>query len=175
MAKRHPVTRLFGVYVLVELAVLIALVYAVGFGWTILLLVATFALGLAVAGSQLTRQLARLRTGLASPQAAATDAMLIALGTVLTVVPGLVTSLLGVVLLLPPTRAIARPAVVALAARSLGRIPVVVAAPGGFPPRRGDYVDGDVIDGEVIDVNDAPGTTDEVALEPRRLPPPTQF
>ena len=55
--------RLFLGYVLVELAVVIALAYTIGLGWTVLLLLATFALGLALAGSQLTRQVQRLRRG----------------------------------------------------------------------------------------------------------------
>ena len=94
--------RLFLVYVLVELAVVVALVSTIGFGWTLLLLVGTFALGLALAGSQVKRQIQRLQSGLASPQGAVTDGVLVALGTVLTVVPGLVTSALGLLLLLPP-------------------------------------------------------------------------
>ena len=152
--------RLFGLYVLVELAVVIALAYTIGFGWTVLLLLGTFALGLALAGSQLTRQVQRLRSGLSSPQGAATDGVLIALGTVLAVVPGLVTSALGLLLLLPPTRTLARPAVAALAARGLGRIPLLVTTSGAYRPARGDY-----IDGEVIDVTD-----DVIDAEPPRLP-----
>jgi UPF0716 protein FxsA len=149
--------RLFLVYVLVELAVVVGLVSTIGFGWTFLLVVGTFALGLALAGSQVKRQVQRLQSGLASPQGAVSDGALVALGTVLTVVPGLVTSALGLLLLLPPTRAAARPAVTALAARGLGRVPLIVttAGPRAYPPR------GDYIDGEVIDVTD---------VEPPRLP-----
>jgi len=152
--------RLFGLYVLVELAVVVALAYTIGFGWTVLLLLGTFAVGLALAGSQLKRQIQRLRSGLTSPQGAATDGMMTALGTVLTVVPGLVTSVAGLFLLLPPTRVLARPAVAALATRGLGRVPLVVTSPGAFRPARGDYVDG-----EVIDVTD-----DVIDVDPPRLP-----
>jgi UPF0716 protein FxsA len=149
--------RLFLVYVLVELAVVVGLVSTIGFGWTFLLVVGTFALGLALAGSQVKRQVQRLQSGLASPQGAVSDGALVALGTVLSVVPGLVTSALGLLLLLPPTRAAARPAVTALAARGLGRIPLIVTTAGNLHrPARGDY-----IDGEVIDVTD---------VEPSRLP-----
>ena len=77
--------RLFGAYVLVELAVVIALAYAIGFGWTLLLLLGTFALGVALAGSQARQQIRKLQSGLASPQGAVTDGLLVALGTVLTV------------------------------------------------------------------------------------------
>lgn len=141
--------RLFLVYVLVELAVVVALVSTIGFGWTLLLVVGTFALGLVLAGSQAKRQMQRLRTGLASPQGAVSDGALVALGGVLTVVPGLVTSVLGLLLLLPPTRAAARPLVAAVAARSLGRMPVIVTTTGGAPfrtTRRTEYVDGEVVD-----------------------------
>ena len=143
--------RLFLVYVLVELAVVVALASTIGFGWTFLLLVGTFALGLALAGSQVKRQVQNLRTGLGSPQGAVPDGALIALGTVLTVVPGLVTSVLGLLLLAPPTRAAARPAVTALAARRLARMPLIVTTPGGARRPAGDvFVDGEVVD--VVDV-----------------------
>jgi UPF0716 protein FxsA len=157
--------RLFLVYVLVELAAVVALVSTIGFGWTFLLVIGTFALGLALAGSQVKRQVQRLQAGLASPQGAVSDGALVALGTVLTVVPGLVTSALGLLLLLPPTRAAARPVVTALAARSLGRMPLIVTSVGGAGAQRPGYVHrpnrGDYIDGEVIDVTD---------VEPPSLP-----
>jgi UPF0716 protein FxsA len=158
--------RLFLVYALVELAVVVALASTIGFGWTVLLLVGTFALGLALAGSQVKRQVQRLQSGLAAPRGALSDGVLVALGTILTVVPGLVTSAVGLLLLLPPTRALARPAVAALAARGMLRMPVVVAASrvgAGAPPFRPGR--DDYIDGEVLDV------TDDVAeAEPRNLP-----
>jgi UPF0716 protein FxsA len=134
------VFRWFLVYVVVEMAAIVALTWAVGLGWTLLVLLATFALGIALAGSQLKRQVRRMRAGFDSPPGAIADSALIALGTVLVVVPGIVTSALGVLLLLPPTRAAARPLVAMLAAR---RIPVMAT-------RRRDYIDGEVID--VVDV-----------------------
>lgn len=157
--------RLFLVYVLAELAVVVGLASTIGFGWTFLILVGTFALGLAVAGSQIKRQVRRLQSGLTSPQGAVTDGALVALGVVLTVIPGLVTSVLGLLLLAPPTRALARPAVAALAARGLGRVPLIVTTAATAPrgPRRGDY-----IDGEVVDVTD----TEQPGLPPTFGRPP---
>ena len=134
--------RLFLVYVLVELAAVVALVSTIGFGWTLLLVVGTFTLGLVLVGSQVKRQVRRLQKGLTSPQGAVSDGALVALGGVLTVVPGLVTSVLGLLFLLPPTRAAARPLVAAVAARSLGRMPVIVTTPA----RDTEYVDGEVVD-----------------------------
>ena len=155
--------RLFVLYVVVELAVLVALTSAVGFGWTVLALLGTFFVGLALAGSQVKRHIRRLRSGLtpATVQGAAADSLLVALGTVLVVIPGLASSALGALMLLPPTRAAARPLVTAMAAR---RMPVVAAGTGaasgwGYDAAgRGDY-----IDGEVVDVDDV----ETRAVEPK--------
>lgn len=154
------VSRLFGVYVLVELAVVVALASTIGLGWTLLLLLAGVVIGLVLAGSQLKVQLIRLRSGLTTGQSrAATDSALVALGTTLVVVPGLVTTLAGLLLLLPPTRAAARPMLTALVARGIGRrAPLITVTTVGAeryasarqtPP---DYIDGEVLD--VTDVTD---------------------
>lgn len=168
-------TRLFLVYVLVELAVVVGLVSTIGFGWTVLALVATFGLGLALAGSQLTRQLGRLQSALntrrddpprrfARPRndpprrfarpgndpTLATDSVLVALGTVLVAIPGLASSLVGALLLLPPSRAAARPLANTVINRQLNRaVPVMVYSSSTTtttPAGHGDYVDGEVID-----------------------------
>ena len=141
--------RLFLIYVLVELAVVVALVSTIGFGWTLLAVVGTFAVGLAVAGSQVKRQVRRLQGGLVTRDGGVSDGALVALGSILTVVPGLVTSAVGLLLLLPATRPLARPAVTALAARGLGRMPLIMTTTAGSarrPARAGEYVDGEVVD-----------------------------
>lgn len=125
--------RLFLIYLLVEMAVMVALVATIGFGYTVLLLLASFVIGLVLAGSQLNRHIRRLRAGLSGglsdPQGAVSDSLLVALGTVLVVIPGLASSVAGALLLLPPTRAAARPVLTGLVAR---RVPLIVAAPAGF-------------------------------------------
>jgi UPF0716 protein FxsA len=150
------VSRLFLAYVVVELAVVVALASTIGLGWTLLLLLAAFAAGLAVAGSQLKLQLNRLRSGLSADQPKlAADSMAVALGTLLVVMPGLVTSAAGLLLLLPPTRAAARPMLSAMAVRGLGRrIPLITVSGVGAYNRapRPDYIDGEVID--VADVTE---------------------
>ncbi|MUL82528.1 MULTISPECIES: FxsA family protein [unclassified Mycolicibacterium] len=155
--------RLFLIYALVEMAVMVALVATIGFGYTVLLLLASFLIGLALAGSQLNRHIRRLRTGLSDPHGAVSDSVLVALGAVLVVIPGLASSVLGALLLLPPTRAAARPVLTGLVAR---RMPLVAAAPAGFGWTTGTagsrHGAGDYIDGEVIDVTD---------VDPHRLPP----
>jgi UPF0716 protein FxsA len=138
--------RLFLLYVVIELAVIVALASTIGFGWTVLLLLSAFVVGMALAGSQVKRHIRRLRSGLnaATVQGAAADSVLVALGTVLVAIPGLASSVVGALLLLPPTRAVARPLVTALAAR---RMPLITVAPAaGYTAPRGDYIDGEVVD-----------------------------
>jgi UPF0716 protein FxsA len=146
MRWQNMAMRLFLVYAVIELAVLVALTSTIGFGWTVLLLLGTFVIGLALAGSQVKRHIRRLQSGLtaSTAQSAVTDSVLVALGTVLVVIPGLASSLAGALLLLPPTRAAARPLVTAMAAR---RVPIVtIAGARAYRNPRGDYIDGEVID-----------------------------
>ncbi|MGB3476430.1 MAG: FxsA family protein, partial [Mycobacterium sp.] len=97
------VLRIFGLYALVEVAAVAALIWTVGFGWTTLLLLGTFLAGLVLASGQIRRQIRRLRKP-AGPGVLA-DSGLVTAGTVLVLVPGPVTSLVGLLLLAPPTRA----------------------------------------------------------------------
>jgi UPF0716 protein FxsA len=169
------VWRLFLGYLVAELTVLVVLTSTIGLDRTLLLLLATFVVGVLLAGSQVKRQLARLRSGTANARGALTDGAAVALATVLIVVPGLVTSALGLLLLFPPTRVVARPLLIGLVTRSTG-LPLIASAAtsagryassryhGRRPPVRGDY-----IDGEVVDVADVPrGTGVESPALPSR-------
>ena len=49
--------RLFLIYAVVEMAVIVALASTIGFGWTVLALLGTFVVGLALAGSQVKRHI----------------------------------------------------------------------------------------------------------------------
>jgi UPF0716 protein FxsA len=155
------VMRTFLVYALVELAVLAALTWSIGLGWTLLVLLATSVVSVALAGSQVKRQLARLQRGRTSPQGAVADGMLVALGTFLVFIPGLVTTALGALMLMPPTRGAMRPLAGTLLTRGIARRVGVVnlTAPGGrrfAPAGYGDYIDGEVIDEQVYSrVHDA--------------------
>jgi UPF0716 protein FxsA len=86
----------------------------------------------------------------------AADTTAVALGTLLMVVPGLVTSAAGLLLLLPPTRAAARPVLGAMAVRGIGRrFPLITVATVGADrfdhPTRPDYIDGEVINVTEVD------------------------
>lgn len=167
---------LFVAYVVAEIAVLAWLGSMLGAGVTVLLFLAVSAAGYAVLGAQGRRALqglGKLRGGTfgsaASVDAAAgrmvTDGPLIGVGAGLVLLPGLLTTVLGIVLLLP-TRALLRPAVRAEAARRHGtrvrgeRLVVIdgqvvdhtivgtappLTGPGGPAPS------GEVFDGEIVD------------------------
>ncbi len=154
-------SRLLLIYAVVELAVIIALVSTIGFGWTVLVLLATFLLGWGLlapmAGSQLIHQVGQLRSGLKEPQSAVSDGALVTLATALVLVPGLVTTVFGLLLLVPPIRAVAGPGLAAITVRGLQRRVPLITDTTAFAAgsRRGYSGDGrDYIDGEVIDVRD---------------------
>jgi UPF0716 protein FxsA len=154
------VSRLLLVYAVVELAAVFALVYTIGWGWALLILLATFVLGWGLlaplAGSQLLHQLGRMRSGVREPQSTLGDGALVTVATGLVLVPGLVTTAVGTLLLLPPVRAVAGPSVTAIALRSLRRRVPLVTYPRAFTESRRGYPadDRDYIDGEVIDVRE---------------------
>jgi UPF0716 protein FxsA len=168
------VSRLFLIYAVVELAVIIALASTIGLGWTLLVLLATFVVGLSVGlaqcGRQLARQLTLLRSGLSTPREVLGDSAMVTLGTVLVVIPGLVTTAAGLLLLIPVTRAVVGPALTTAVFRGLGvRAPITDTMSRGDPWRaysgdHGSFIDGEVIDGEVIDFRDA------ADMEPPALP-----
>ncbi len=156
-------SRLLLIYAVVEVAVIFALVSTIGWGWTLLVLLATFLLGWGVlapmAGWQLIDRIGRLRFGLTDPRwghrplagDAASDGALVTLATVLVLIPGVVSTALGVLLLMRPVRAIAGPGLAALAVRRLQRrIPrvsyVTTSRTEARPAEDPDYIDGEVID-----------------------------
>ncbi len=150
------VLRFFGLYVVVEVAAVAALIWALGFGWTTLLLSGAFVAGLLLASAQVRHQIHRLRKP-ADPGVLA-DSGLVTAGTVLVLVPGPVTAVLGLLLLAPPTRAAARPLLTAAAATALGRhTPLLAAATVGrrwYSSRRVPGSRADYIDAEWLDVTD---------------------
>ncbi|MEU7765823.1 FxsA family protein [Nocardia sp. NPDC049190] len=137
---------LFVLYAVVEIAVLVAVGHLLGVVPTILLLIAGSAAGMLLVGSQGRRvfeQFRRAGRGEIAPGTAVADGALVAAGGLLMFVPGLVTSLFGLLLLLPVTRFLVRPLVTAFAARRFGRFAAA--------PYRGVVIDGDeVIDGDVV-------------------------
>jgi UPF0716 protein FxsA len=158
------VRTLIGLWALLEIAVFVLVAVWIGVGWTILATLATSGLGLVLIGKQGTRALRdlrdRARAG-ASPGKALGDAGLIAVGGLLMVLPGFVGDLIGLLCLLPGTRALPR----LLIGRLLySRLPVEMRGPVRVRSRRGVTV----IDGEVADSPGAPVAL-PLQVESRRL------
>lgn len=141
-------------FVAAEMAALIWLGRTIGV-WPAILVV----LGTGVLGAWLARRQAALASWRAGrrmaqgvlPAKEMTDGLIIAVAAVLLIIPGVLTDVLGLALLFPPTRALLRHAVLGRFTRgaTLGRM--------GFgrehPPRpRGDQIiDARVIDARVVD------------------------
>ncbi|MET0799173.1 MAG: FxsA family protein, partial [Rhodococcus sp. (in: high G+C Gram-positive bacteria)] len=98
---------LFVLYVVVEVAALVAVGSALGVLWTVVLLIAGSLVGSLLVRSQGRRVLDGLRRasqGERSAEGAVADGALFAAGSVAMFVPGLVTTVVGLLLLIPPTR-----------------------------------------------------------------------
>ncbi|HEX3618329.1 MAG TPA: FxsA family protein [Solirubrobacteraceae bacterium] len=96
---------------LAELFVIVELSEAIGFLWVLLLLIVSWPIGWRLIRHQGRAALRRLRDALSAGQAptsAVVDGTLVLVGAVLLLVPGFITDTIGLLLLLPPTRALAR-------------------------------------------------------------------
>lgn len=147
---------LFVLYLVVEVATVIWVGNAIGVGWTILLFLATWAVGLWLVRSQFRRVFAQFREAgqnSAAVGGAVADGALVAAGTVLLIVPGLVTSVLGLLTLTPLTRKVLRPIAMVLGGRRLAVISASGAAGAGVyaRTRRQTVVDGEVVEDVVVD------------------------
>ena len=96
---------------LAELFVIVELSEKIGFLWVLLLLIVSWPIGWRLIRYQGRAALRRLRDALSAGQAptsAVVDGALVLVGAVLLLVPGFITDAIGVLLLLPPSRALAR-------------------------------------------------------------------
>lgn len=153
---------LFIVLPIVELYVIIQVGQAIGVWWTILLLIADSVLGSMLMRAQGRAAWRRFNEALRAgrvPAREVFDGALVIFGGAFLLTPGFVTDVLGVGLLLPPTRALVRRSLVKAFA---GRVTVAAAAPGMMGARRRSYPTGADPDVE--------GTASEIDRDPPRLP-----
>ncbi len=144
-------------YLVVEIVALVALGSVIGLGWTLVVLLAGSLLGLLLARREGVRAAQALADAVGSRRVAhaeITDGLLVAVGGVLLFVPGLVTDLAGLLLVLPPTRALVR--------RRLVR-----AAEERSPELRTARIrsEGPIVDGTVVDDGPHP-IIDGTVIEP---------
>jgi UPF0716 protein FxsA len=154
----------FVVVPLVEIFVLIQVGQVIGPWWTILLLIADSILGTWLIRREGGKAWAALRSALNSGQMPAkelADGALILIGGTLMLSPGFVTDLLGIVLILPFTRPLARRALTGVVTRRLMGAGVAAymprTGPGSAPGAPGNQQrphpnpGGSVVEGEVVD------------------------
>ena len=140
-----------------ELAVIIQVGQAIGVWWTIAILVADSILGSLLMRTQGRAVWRRFNFTLQSGRAPArevADGVLVIFGGALLLTPGFLTDVLGLLLLLPPTRAVIRRLFLRQAMRR-----ITVSMTGvTMPPRAGAYRADDV-EGTAVDVDPRPGRT----------------
>lgn len=151
----------FVVVPLVEIFVLIQVGQVIGPWWTILLLIADSILGTWLIRREGGRAWAALRSAINSGQMPArelADGALILIGGTLMLTPGFVTDLLGILLILPFTRPVARRALTGVVTRRLMGAGVTAYMPRTDPQsapgnqqRPHPNPDGPVVEGEVVD------------------------
>jgi UPF0716 protein FxsA len=134
-----PLLALIAVFIavpLLELYVILKVGDAIGAVWTILILAADSVLGSLLLRSQGRAVWRRFNEAVGAgrmPHREVVDGMLVIFGGALLITPGFVTDVVGLILLVPPTRALVR----RLVMRRLGRrVAAEVARPPG--PRRFD-------------------------------------
>jgi UPF0716 protein FxsA len=150
---------LFVVVQIVEIWLLIKVGQAIG-GWqTFALLVLDSLLGawlLRREGRRTWRAFRRALSERRMPAREVADGVLVIVGGTLLLTPGFLSDVVGVLFLLPPTRAALRPVLTRFVARRLG----VGGLVGGLgKPSRPSY--GDVVEGEVVDPPSSAGRTHE--------------
>ncbi len=152
-------------YVVAELAAVIWVGSAIGVLATLGLLILGSVLGGALLRHEGRRTMQALRASQGtrtSPATELADGALLGVGAFLLLIPGFVSDLLGMLLILPPTRALLRPVVKASAAR---RVQVVGST---LWTRSGR---GQVIDGEVIDAKPSSPRSSKLGLRGAPEPP----
>jgi UPF0716 protein FxsA len=145
---------------IVEIWLLVQIGHHIGVLPTLGMLIATAIIGVQLARAEGLRVLQRLQLSLAerrAPEHELIGAFLVFLGGVLLVVPGVITDVAGILLLLPPTRALIARLLRRRWERAIrtGRVVVVQ----GARRERSD------LDDEIIDVEAEP-------VDHERLPPP---
>lgn len=141
----------------IELIVLIRLGGWIGWWWTLALVFGAGILGAAVARVEGLKSAIRIRQQLASgvaPAAEVVDGLLIAAAGVLLLLPGFISDVLGLLLLLPPVRKLVRRGVMHWV-RTRFRVQVIGGGEAhvspGLTPRGDQIIDARVIDTRIVD------------------------
>jgi len=169
-----------------EIASLLIVGAWIGVGWTLLLLLGGFVLGLALVGRGGREAMSAVNQAARSRQVTddtVTGGFMTVVAGVLLMIPGFVSDLAALALLLPPVRTLVRRRTQAWAERSSAQVRVVHlggGAPGmwaeaagprmGGPVVDGTVVDGTVVDGAVVDGTVVDGAVVDVTPDDRPSP-----
>lgn len=149
-----PILLILLVAAIIELAVLIAVGKAIGVLATIGLLILASLVGVALLRYEGSRTLVAFREALRTrrpPHRELIDGMLIAAAGVFIVLPGFVSDVLGLLLLLPPTRVLVRRRMLRSAVRHTGTNHPETNHTGATNHTTGRFAPGAVVEGEVVD------------------------
>jgi UPF0716 protein FxsA len=139
---------LFIVVPIAELAILIQVGQLIGIWWTIALLVADAVLGSMLARAQGRVAWRRFNAALQSgrpPAKETLDGVLVLFGAALLLTPGFISDILGLLLLIPPTRAVVR---AVLVRRFAARMVASATRPRSERPGHAHDVEGSAVDVE---------------------------
>jgi UPF0716 protein FxsA len=139
-----PLVLLFIVVPIAELAVIIQVGEAIGVWWTIAILIADSILGSVLMRAQGRVAWRRFTDAMQAgrvPAREVLDGALVMFGGLLLLTPGFITDILGLALLVPPSRALVR---AVLARRLMKRMVVSMTGPRGRPD--------DIVDGTAVNV-----------------------
>ncbi|GAB18474.1 hypothetical protein GOEFS_054_00880 [Gordonia effusa NBRC 100432] len=159
---------IFLAYLVIEIGVFVGLSMWLNFGWALLIAIAAGGAGLillARRGRAVFGDLARASRNEIAPGRPLTDTALLAVSTMLLVVPGIVTSVLGLLLLAKPVRRLLTPAVAAFGARKFATAVdrAGLYATGVMPGR---VVDGTVfVESTVVDSTNYPHAVTQPQIE----------
>jgi UPF0716 protein FxsA len=169
MRRLAVIVALLVIIPIVEISVLIAVGRVIGVGWTLVLMLATSVLGgwlLRTQGARAWRTFRDEVNAGRPPGNAATDGLLVLLGGLFMLVPGFVSDVIGLLLIAPPTRRLARGLVLSVAATRMSastanslfgprrvRVryggpssPSSGAGPASAPPTPPEPIEGEIID-----------------------------
>ncbi|MXP22120.1 FxsA family protein [Gordonia sp. HNM0687] len=156
-------------YLAIEIGAFVAMTHFLGLGWAVLITLGAVVAGFALLQQQGRKVFAELRRASRNevdPRGPLTDTALLAAATLLMVLPGVVSTTVGLILLVPPVRRALRPVVAAAGAKSFA---ASMDRAGLYAS--GIYVrGGTVVDGTVVESDGTTWTPPSSNAGDRRLP-----
>ena len=157
MSLSFPVRLAFVLYIVVEVALFVLVGQLLGGGALFVWVLATAAVGAVLIRREGIRAVEAMRAAMRerrSPEPAVPDRGLVATGGLLLVLPGILTDLVGLIIVIPASRPFARRLLTTLGTGLVSRAGGITSV--GPPPAAPKPTAGPIIRGEVIDSRDDP-------------------